>query len=519
MTEALEAMVREAQHLQRSERVPEAIQAYRRVLAQRPELADCWYNLGVLLRRQRQLPEALAAYQRALETGISAPEEVHLNRAVIYSDYLRQDSAAEQELKQALRLNANYLPALLNLANLNEDLGRRADAGALYERILALEPHCFEALARLANLQPAGDANNRFILQIERALLTPASAAEHASLLFALGRLLDGKGKFAAAFEAYTAANAKSRASAAPGTAIYDRKRQEELVDRLILTHPVTASRPVARGDSRPEPIFICGLFRSGSTLAEQLLAGHPRLAAGGELDLLQRLAAAAGMADGGAAAAGGPAGGGAAAAGAAMAAGVGTAGSGLAGGAPELLASLAETYRSQVRQLFPGADYVTDKRPDNFLHIGFIKRLFPHSRIVHTTRDPLDNCLSIFFLHLDHSMGYALNLLDIGHYYRQYRRLMAHWQRAYPDDLFELNYDAFVQQPARQAARLFDFLGLDWDDRYLSPESRSRAVKTASVWQVREPIYTRSSGRAAHYRAQLGELRDYLSDLSLQTP
>ena len=510
MTDALEAMVREAQHLQRCERVPEAIRAYRRVLEQRPGLADCWYNLGVLLRRQRQLPEALAAYQRALDSGISAPEEVHLNRAVIYSDYLRQDAAAEHELQQALRLNASYLPALLNLANLNEDLGRRDAAGALYERILALEPRCFEALARLANLQPPASADNRFILQIEKALLTPASAAEHASLLFALGRLLDGKGQFAAAFEAYTAANAKSRASAAPAAAIYDRKRQEEIVDRLILRHPVgaaTAAAPMAgaaamagaapeaagapgsmaRGELRPEPIFICGLFRSGSTLAEQLLAGHPRLAAGGELDLLQRLAAL--VPDG-------------------------TVTRGAAGGSPELLASLAEAYRAQVRQMFPGADFVTDKRPDNFLHIGFIKRLFPDSRIVHTTRDPLDNCLSIFFLHLDHSMGYALNLLDIGHYYRQYRRLMAHWQRCYPNDLFELNYDAFVQQPAQQAARLFNFLGLDWDDRYLSTESRSRAVKTASVWQVREPIYTRSSGRAAHYRAQLGELRDYLSDL-----
>jgi len=503
LTDGLDLMIREAQSLQRRERVPEAIQAYRKVLEHRSDLADCWYNLGVLLRRQRQLPEALAAYQRALDSGISAPEEVYLNRAVIYADYLRQDSAAEQELTEALRHNANYIPALLNLANLNEDRGRRSEAGALYERILALDPRCFEALARFANLQPAASADNRLILEIEKALRIPASAAEHASLLFALGRLLDGKEQYAAAFEAYTAANARSRASAAPGTATYDRKQQEALVDRLILRYPAGATRPagaleaaaapVAGGwgaeaastasglgaaaspaiGAQPQPIFICGMFRSGSTLAEQLLAGHPQLAAGGELDILQRLAASTAPAS-----------------------------------------SLAESYRAQLRQMFPGAAYVTDKRPDNFLHIGFIKSLFPHSPIVHTSRDPLDNCLSIFFLHLDHSMGYALNLLDIGHYFRQYRRLMAHWERCYPNDLFELNYDAFVQQPAKQAARLFGFLGLDWDDRYLAPESRRRAVKTASVWQVREPIYTRSSGRAAHYRDQLGELRASLSDL-----
>jgi hypothetical protein len=163
---------------------------------------------------------------------------------------------------------------------------------------------------------------------------------------------------------------------------------------------------------------------------------------------------------------------------------------------------------------MFPGASRVTDKRPDNFLRIGLIKSLFPEARIVHTTRDPLDNCLSIFFLHLDHSMGYAFDLLDIGHYYRQYRRLMAHWQRCFGNDLFEINYDSFVHQPAVHAARLFEFLGLEWNDGYLSADSRTQAVKTASVWQVREPIYTRSSGRAAHYRAQLSDLREYLSDL-----
>jgi Tfp pilus assembly protein PilF len=499
---ALAALLHDAHQLHRLGRVPEAIEAYQRVLALRADLAECWFNLGVLLRQQRQFTEALAAYQRALDHGISGPEEVYLNRGVIYADYLRQAAAAERELKRALQLNPNYIPALLNLANLQEDLGHRPQASALYERILALDASCLEALARYANLQPAAGADNRLVTRLQGALRTPASAAEHASILFALGRLLDGKQQFAAAFEAYTAANANSRASAAPGSGTYDRKRQEELVDRLIRSEPAAPlreatpsgearlpdrappSRPAAQAEPGPRPIFICGLFRSGSTLAEQLLTGHPQVVAGGELDILQRLSAAV------------------------------PAPEAVSAASPDLVASLANTYRDELRQMFPGARYVTDKRPDNFLHIGLIKRLFPDSRIVHTTREPLDNCLSIFFLHLDHSMGYALNLLDIGHYFRQYRRLMTHWQRCHGADLFELHYDAFVRQPAQEAARLFEFLGLEWDERYLAVESNRQAVKTASVWQVREPIYTRSSGRAAHYAPQLRELREYLSDL-----
>jgi len=484
LTDAPHTLVSEAQRLQRLERVPEAIEAYKRILARWPELADCWFNLGVLQRKQRQLQEALTSYQRALDYGISSPEEVHLNRSVIYTDYLRQEEAAERELKQALVLNPAYIPALLNLANLNEDLGRRSEASALYQRILALDPRCLEALARYANLQPA-PGEDGLSVQLESALRGPASAAEHASLGFALGRLLDGKARYPAAFEAYSAANRANRASAAPGTAAYDRKAHEDLIELLIRSSPSAPQNVAVHPDTGPQPIFICGLFRSGSTLAEQLLAGHPGLFAGGELDLLPRLASA-----------------------------ITPFPQSLASASPDLLASLAARYRDELQRMFPGATHVTDKRLENFLLIGFIKSLFPQARIVHTTRDPLDNCLSIFFLHLDPRMTYAHELMDIGHYFREYHRLMLHWQRRFGADLFELHYDSFVREPAAQAARLFEFLGLQWHDRYLSADNRDGAVKTASVWQVRESIYTRSSGRAANYRAQLSGLREYLSDL-----
>ena len=484
LTDSPNALVAKAQMLQRLDRVPEAIEAYMHILARWPDLADCWFNLGVLQRKQRQLQEALASYQKALDHGIRSPEEVHLNRGVIYSDYLRQEAAAERELKQALALNPTYVPALLNLANLNEDLGRRPQASALYEQILTLDPGCVEALARYANLQPAADAQPRLLGQLESALSSAASPADRASLGFAMGRLLDGKGQYAAAFDAYTTANRANRASASPGTASYDRRRHEALIDLLIHSSPASLPNLTSAVGTGPQPIFICGMFRSGSTLTEQLLAGHPGLVAGGELDLLPGLASA-----------------------------ITPFPQSLSAAAPALLASLAARYRDELQRMFPRANYVTDKRLDNFLRIGFIKSLFPQARIIHTTREPLDNCLSIFFLHLDPRLGYAHELMDIGHYFREYRRLMLHWQSRFGTDLFEFNYDSFVREPAAQAARLFGFLGLEWHDRYLSLDSGG-AVKTASVWQVRESIYTRSSGRAANYRAQLSGLREYLSDL-----
>jgi hypothetical protein len=224
-------------------------------------------------------------------------------------------------------------------------------------------------------------------------------------------------------------------------------------------------------------------MFRSGSTLAEQLLAGHPRVTAGGELDFLPRIAHEV----------------------------LAPLSESIAAMPLSRLPALAARYLDTLGTLFPTAEFVTDKRPDNYLYIGLIKQLFPEAKIVHTVRDPLDTCLSIFFLHLDQRMSYALDLMDIGHHYREYQRLMAHWKALYGADILDVSYDTLVREPKPVTEKLLAFLGLDWDEGCLTVPPAGRAIKTASVWQVREPLYQRSSGRARHYARELDELRDYL--------
>src|SRR5579862_4102763 len=131
------ALLREAARLEQTGQLAQAAVTYERILARWPALADCWYNLGLLQRRLRRFDAALASYAQALAHGIRAPEEVHLNRAVILTDCLRRDAEAEGELRAALRLAPEYRPALMNLANLHSDRGERAPAAAIYERILA----------------------------------------------------------------------------------------------------------------------------------------------------------------------------------------------------------------------------------------------------------------------------------------------------------------------------------------------------------------------------------------------
>lgn len=484
MSPAFDARLREAVQLENSGRVLEAIAAYERLLAQWPALPESWFNLAVLQRRAGRFEAALEAYRHALEQGVSMPEEVHLNRGVIYADHLRQDTAAERELAAALALNPGYAPALLNLANLHEDLGRRDEALATYERLLAIDPGHGEALARHASLKGATHAGDPLIARLQAALARPGlPAADAASIGFALGKLLDACGAYDAAFEAFAAANRASRASVATQAPLDVRAREEARVDALLAAFGspggTMAAPPVALPPGAPRPIFICGMFRSGSTLAERVLARHPLVTAGGELDLLPALVRGE----------------------------LAPYPQSLARATPQALARLASGYLEALAQRFPGAPLVTDKRPDNFLHIGLIKALFPAARIVHTTRAALDNCLSIYGLHLDQRMGYALDLMDTGHHYAQYRRLMAHWKARHGADILDLDYDDVVREPQSAIERLLAFCGLEWDDACLEPQLAAGAVKTASVWQVRQPIHGRSSGRAAHYTRQLAPL------------
>lgn len=476
----------------------EAIAVYQRLLAREPDRPDSWYNLGMLLRADGQAEAALAAYQEALDRGIAGPEEARLNRAVILSDDLRRNDEAEAELIAALEIDPDYVPAALNLANLKEECGERAAAADLYRRILppddgSTAPYLdlrLEALARLAHLEPPASADDPALRQLEAAAAQRRTigAETRANLYYSLGRALDRLGEYDRAFAAYAEANRNAR-RAGP---LYDRSSIVREVDALIAEFTSTA--PHRRSAGARQPVFICGMFRSGSTLAEQALAAHPMVTPGGELNLLNRIEidlapypqSIRTLSD-------------------------------------ERAASIAEAYQRELVRLFPQSasegSIVTDKRPDNFLRIGLIKRLFPDAKIIHTVRNPADTCLSVYFEHIDQRLvGYASDLADCAHYYGQYRRMMAHWKERYPGDILDFDYDRFVAEPRPALERLLAFLGLGWDEKCLSFHELRNPVKTASYWQVRRPLYTASSGRRRHYEAHLAPLAAALCEAGVET-
>jgi tetratricopeptide (TPR) repeat protein len=502
MSDPAENLQRQASAFHRQGRYRDAIDAYRRLLVLQPELTDCWYDLGYLLKAEGEYDAALEAYGEALARGVKAPEEVHLNRAVIYADHLRRDEAAEWELRAALGIDPEYLPALLNLGNLQEERGQREEALATYDRLLAAKPGALrgdrrealrsEALARLAHLRPPAAPDDPLLGQLEAAAANVAlDHVTRANLLFALGRACDKLARYDEAFSAFAAANRHARLTGPT----YSRVQARRLVDALIRASLPSPSADGADTAGGPvQPLFICGMFRSGSTLVEQVLAAHPGVTAGGELDFLPRLVR-------------GPL--------APFPAALKTLDA-------QRSAALAADYRAYLERLFPTAHasgtLITDKRPDNFLLIGVIKQLFPEAKIIHTVRQPLDNCFSIFMQHLDQrAMSYSSDLANVGHYYGQYRRLMAHWQRLYGDSILDFDYDEFVREPRPALERLLAFLGLPWDERCLDFHRLDNTVKTASYWQVRRPLYGEASGRWRNYRAHLAPLLAALQEAGVE--
>jgi tetratricopeptide (TPR) repeat protein len=482
VTQDWQRLLREASRLRAAGRGRDAIAAYKQLLAINPDLPDSWFNLGWLQRQARAFDDALASYQQALDRGVPRPEEVHLNRSAIYSDYLHRSRDAVDELRAALEKNPRFVPAWLSLGNLHEDFGEREPAREAYRRALELDPANTLALARLATTSLAPELDEDLGRRLREALSQPGSTAtQRAGLGFALAALLDASGHFDEAFETVATANLASK-QAGGSKAIYDRAAQERLIDRLIETFDAPAA---GHGDGAA-PVFICGMYRSGSTLIEQILAGHSAVRAGGELDLIPTLAAS-----------------------------IANYPEAVAEADADQVEKWREFYLSGIPIHPDEHQIVTDKRPENFVHVGLIKTIFPAAKIIHTRRNPLDNLLSLYFLHLDPSMAYALDLEDAAHWYGQYLRLMAHWKSLYPSDILDLDYDDLVADPESVTGAMLSFVGLDWEDRCLEFHRTERAVRTASVWQVREPLYKRSSGRWRNYAKQIESLQAALAALA----
>ena len=449
-----------ATNLEQGGKFPEAEASYRRFIEEQPSHAVGRFNFACFLRRRGRLDEALDEHQAALDLQIDHPEEVLSNMAVIQTE-LRRDAAAKLLFERALAANPDYIPAMYNLALQHEEYGDRKAAISLFGRILDLNPAWHDALIRIAHAVTVRDPDGPVIRRLRRALrYSNMDALTREGLHFALGKALDDCRHYEEAFAQFDLGNRVS----ASRLYRYDRQAEEQGVARLIESFGPGQMASVVPVSDRPL-VFITGMFRSGSTLFEQVLAAHPDITAGGELDYLMRQPLPL---------------------------------------APAEWPVLARGYLEYLDRTFPGASIVTNKRPDAFAFLGMLKAMFPNARFVNTLRDPRDICLSVWCQQFDDQLGYANDLGNIAHHYGQYLRLMRHWRGLFGESIFDADYDQYVRDPRTVTERLLAFLGLGWHEGCLEFQQNPNRVRTASVTQVRQPLYLTSSGRWRNYERQL---------------
>jgi tetratricopeptide (TPR) repeat protein len=460
---------------------------YRRVLALNPKHADVHNNLGVILKAQGRMDEAIAHYRQAIAINPSHAE-AHNNLGNVFKDQDRLDDAIAH-YRLAIAINPDSAEAHNNLGNLLKDQGKFDDAMAHYGRAIAVRPDYGEAHFNRAEIKTfqEGDADLAALEGLAGRDDLTANKAPYVH--FALAKALEDVGDYLQAFEQLRRGNALKR-----WQINYDEQDFMGLCRRISAAFDAGLfDRFRGEGDPSSSPIFVLGMPRSGSTLIEQILAGHPQVHAAGELAHLEMALNS-----------------------------VLNIGSGPLS-YPECVPTLdndswrriGQSYLTRLPVLANGKTRIVNKLPANFLHVGLIRLILPNARIVHTMRHPIDTCVSCYSKLFASGQYFSYDLGELGRFYRCYTELMSHWRSVLPRGaLFDVSYEEVVDDLEGQARRLIDYCGLPWDDRCLAFHRASLAVKTASAVQVRQPLFRSSLQRWRKYEAEIAPLLRELGDL-----
>lgn len=453
-----------------------AIEAYRNALAASPQLDDVLIRLGQLYTMYSRADEASDCFDRAADLK---PDSTQGRLLRSDARLLQGDaSGAEEWARKAIALAPESGAAHATLAGLLYARGRFDEAAGSFEEALRLNPKEGRCWLGLADCRKYSAADNSILDRMDAALQrNDLNDFDRMAVHFAMGKVRDDRGDHAHAMEHFDAANGLRARDLK-----FDRARFEAMVDQTIrrFTREFIEAN-VVRGNPDSRPIFIVGMYRSGTTLVEQIVSSHPDIAAGGELTVWTpadvEVDARTGEFD------------------------------------PDRLRAAVAKYLAVLEKKGPFAARVTDKLPLNCFRLGAIHALLPNARIIHCRRDPIDTCLSIYSHLLKSRVTFAASKDDLAFCYRQYLRIMDHWRKVLPPQIFmDVQYERLIADREAETRRLIEFTGLEWNDGCLRPEQNRRVVDTASAWQARQPVYTTSVQRWRHYEPWLGELRQLLS-------
>ena len=466
-----------------------AIASYRKALDIQPNYAEAYSNIGNAQKQLGDYDSALKSYRKALEIKPDYAE-VYSNIGSLFKETEQSDESSKSYLK-ALEISPVCDSAMLGLADLCAIDGKMQESEAWVKKILSVNPNNFEARFLLARTKKSRteDENLAALLSIAISAKRGEIQIAHQSLIslnFSLGKCLDDLGEYDRAF-AYFLEGCKLKRA----TFKYDHVQMSKHVDAVINTFSSTTLQRL-RGSSNTSnvPIFVLGMPRSGTTLTEQIIASHPNVYGAGELPNLQRIIQR-------------------------EVAGVKNFPDNIIPLDHSTLIKWANDYVAELCQRAPNARHITDKMPSNFWGIGLIHVMLPNAKIILVNRNPVDTCLSCFTKLFSGSLEYSYDLTELGQYYVGYARLMDHWRAVLPaGTILEVQYEDVVENQEAQARRIINFCDLSWDNACIDFYKNQRSVGTASLAQVRQPIYRSSIERWRSYEKHLTPLLDALGDL-----
>ena len=473
--------------LQREGRSDEALEVYGKAMDLDDSIHQVLHGIGTIYLARQDNETAKGYLQQAvqLKPGDGAAQT---NLATVLGR-LNEHDAALKHAEKGLKLSPEDPVAHYRYGNILAQLGRVDEAVRHFETTTRKHKHFGDAYDYLARLKKFSAADKQFIERAEKVLQQGMPARDRLCVHYALGKIYDDCGEFDKAFGHYSQANLLQKRHEDLKRNSKELRKSLRQIKRLF--DASTLRQLADHGNSSSVPVFIVGFPRSGTTLMERMIGSHPGAAGAGELPEMPRLAKQF----------------------------VPTWDVPLFGRSPlrsltpESIESAAAAYLDVLRQTARDAERVVDKLPGNYLNVWLISVLFPNATIVHSRRNPLDTCLSCYFQNFSDVL-WANDLQLISGMYRFYRELMDYWRQILPDGKFiDVDYEQLVEDPEVHGKRMLQSCGLDWDEESLDFYKKKNVVRTASVWQVRQPIYTSSRRRWKNYAAHVGELAGSLSD------
>ncbi len=507
------AALRDAQDFESAEH------AYRKAIQQKPGYIDAYNNLAIMLSSLDRTEDALRYLAEALkldekhvasllnvarvqlkrgayaiaEQAASIARDIDAENAephVVLADIqheLDQPEAALRHIERAVELEPEAADVRSFYGVLLKSVGRIDEARAEVRKAIDLNPKLYSAYSNLNDLETFG-ADHDLLTKMD-AIFADAEDPEserYVPLHFAFAKALEDAGDYVRALKHYQIGTRLRRRQLK-----YDEAETLGFFDQIKAAFPreIFENRPF-EGNPSNAPVFIVGMPRSGSTLVEQILSSHPQVFGAGEIKVLNRSLGV--LRDRFPSIPKFPA----------MVAAL----------EPDHFRQIADTYLTEVQSKADGAARITDKLLTNFFFAGLITLLFPNAKIIHTRRNPVDTCLSAYTKLFKDDMPHSYDFGELGRYYRKYEELMAHWEQVLPAGvMMTIDYEAVTEDLEGNARALVDHVGLKWDKACLAFHKSTRAVKTASVVQVRKPVYKTSVERFRRYGEGLAPLLEAL--------